>query len=784
MNWLSPVPALMLLPAALAAAGVPASVDLRGRPDRLPYEFRIVETLEVGLCRDAGWITRQLRGDMDGDGLVESFRANETGIIGSLPRSDGPTVDWQTNLPVAFTGRGPCASVDGVWDLDGDGGLEVVATASTAGGALWRIIILDADDGSLRAAFELPGGPDHRPDGRWDGHYRVFGPLLAGPATGPRPAIVVGVEAGFDLDPRGMQALDVETGEVLWRYLTGPKPVASSVHVVDLDGDGRQETCFLGAGVSNLGGNPRNGTTDDKAMLFVLAADGALRWSKDLGAAPASGWLDVMDLDADGRQELIVSAHLPEIGRNALAVLDVDGTLLTAVEVDAAGSGIAVKDESGPGAVVYLTTPGRVGRYRVAPGRITLEVEARTDGPTGLALVADVVDVPGREVFISAPGERNWMLSADLRPLAVLHDRDFLLWAWGVSAHRGPGGAMQVLSLGTERHTAAVFALEAVARPVPWALMAAGAGLAGGAGITGMAWRRRARRPSASAVGELRLQLLDRLRAADHGRIGALSSPRRLVMILGAAEGGLVPADEVAGRLRELGGDFLESGLPDLAAAAELAGLAGLDPEVVRSARSALERLRTILERMLRDPATADPAVDRERELRNAIAQADDLFRQLRRAVEQEFRADPRAICERALAAHADDIARLGVAVSLDEQDAPACLVDAGELAFVIDNLIENAIRAMRATAERRLTVRWRADGGLVAIEVADTGCGMTPGESEAALSAGPGKREGGGSGLPGSRQRLEKYGGALTVAQTGPGRGTTMSLHVPRAAG
>jgi len=41
------------MPAALAAAGVPASVDLRGRPDRLPEGFRLLETLDVGLCREA-----------------------------------------------------------------------------------------------------------------------------------------------------------------------------------------------------------------------------------------------------------------------------------------------------------------------------------------------------------------------------------------------------------------------------------------------------------------------------------------------------------------------------------------------------------------------------------------------------------------------------------------------------------------------------------------------------------------------------------------------------------
>ena len=782
MKIASPIAAMMALLVVVAAAstvaGAPRPVDLRATPGWLPYAFRNVMSMPRGLCREGGWFTYRLYTDTEHRGVDDVFRPTEVGIIGSLRRGTDLPVEWQTNLPVAFADTLACASLDGAWDVDGDGRAELVATARTGDGARWRITVMDAASGEPEHIHECAGGSDLRRDGRWDGAFRVFGPLRVPTAAGERAALLVGMMAGFDLQPRGMRAIDLVSGDVLWQYLTGPKPVAITVRLVDLDGDGRPEICFIGSGVDNLGGRPVNGTSDDQAMLFVLGQDGGLRWSRRLGAAPASGCLGAADLDRDGDSELVLAAIDPEAGQNTLVVLDGDGTTLAATGTGTRCGSLGVTVDPEGGVLAYLALDGSLRRYRLSRDRIVQEAEATTDGAAGIALIADLTREPGHEVVVYAQGEWNWMLDADLQPLAVLHDHDYMFFEQSTGLNQVSAGHSRIVTLGDPDFMSAEFELVPVPRRVPWAWLVAGVGVTGTAAV---GWYRRARKLSTAAVRGLRLQILDRLWGASHGAIGALSAPERLMMLLESAESGLIGGEVAVGRLEEFSRDFLQTGLPDLNAALELAGLARLDGDAIAAARIALNRLQGQLEQIRALPADEIVAGDHSHELRQNVKSTGDLFRVLRRAAGQEFSAAPREVIERSLKAHDDDIAKLGIELVVGRHAAPACRVDAEELAFVVDNLIENAVRAMAASAARRLTVSWRVSDRHVVISVADTGCGMTPDQASAALVAGADKREGGGHGLPGSRRQVEKYGGALVIAATAPGAGTTMELTLPR---
>jgi C4-dicarboxylate-specific signal transduction histidine kinase len=169
-------------------------------------------------------------------------------------------------------------------------------------------------------------------------------------------------------------------------------------------------------------------------------------------------------------------------------------------------------------------------------------------------------------------------------------------------------------------------------------------------------------------------------------------------------------------------------------------------------------------------------------DLQHTATEADRRFRELRGLVEDAFRADPAEVFARSLDAHAAEMEDLGAAAAVELEGAPLVQMDVEELAFVVDNLVENAVRAMRGSPEKRLRVTWQEAGEHVVLLVGDTGCGIAPDELELVMKPGHSRRQGGGLGLPRSREILGKYGGGLSVKESSPGRGTTMSLLVPAA--
>jgi signal transduction histidine kinase len=774
--------AIVTMVVAVLAGAAQDSVDLRENRGHLPWRFRTVATAAKGLARERGWITHEMYADVDGDGVDDKFRANDHGICGALSTPDGGRRDWQTNLPVAFVRKGPCASIDGVWDLDGDGRAEVVSTAGTSDGFQWRLDVLDAATGERRWEVELPAGSDDRGDGNWDGFFRAFGPFTAHLADSAHPALLVGIEAGYDERPRGVMALDARDGRELWRYLTAAKPTAGNFRIADLDGDGRQEICLLGAGVSNLEeGEGVNGFRDDQARLFVLGDDGALRWERALGQAPASGWLETVDLDADGRRELVVTAFMPELGHEALAVLDAGGAVLASCELPGACHGLTVMARA-QGATAWLTFDGSARRYEVSRGAITPGPAAGFEGAAQVALAADMVGDAAPELVLGT-GARTWLVDAAWQPLALLDDADYLTLKGAAALRTLAAGERRLVVLGDPAHASAEFVVEDNPRGVPWGWIVAGVAATGAGGA---AWRVRRRKLTPAAVRALRLQLLERLVGESHGEIGPLSAAKRLVTFLASYQDNDRDRAAKEQRIRDLQREMLEPGLPQLAAAADVAALAQLDEEAVREARRALAELRQALAEITTawagaappDAAVADSAMALQPRVENARAR----FHRLRKLVETDFTASPSDILARSLAARAELISRLGVEVALPSEPVPDCIIDVEDLEFVLDNLIANALRALEAAPRRRLAVEWRRAGDLVALHVQDSGVGMTTSEAAAALEPGEGKREGGGRGLPGSRARLRKYEGKLIVAATAPGEGTTMVLYLRTA--
>jgi signal transduction histidine kinase len=115
--------------------------------------------------------------------------------------------------------------------------------------------------------------------------------------------------------------------------------------------------------------------------------------------------------------------------------------------------------------------------------------------------------------------------------------------------------------------------------------------------------------------------------------------------------------------------------------------------------------------------------------------------------------------------------------------DLGAAYADERRIKQVIINLVTNAIKFTPEGGVITVTAARTVRGGL-RVEVSDTGCGMSAGDLEIALSAygqvGHGAAAGGtGLGLPISKRLVEAHGGTFSLQST-PGLGTTAIIVLP----
>jgi len=129
-----------------------------------------------------------------------------------------------------------------------------------------------------------------------------------------------------------------------------------------------------------------------------------------------------------------------------------------------------------------------------------------------------------------------------------------------------------------------------------------------------------------------------------------------------------------------------------------------------------------------------------------------------------------------------------GLRLSLEFEDRmPLLIVDPGRLTQILLNLLSNAVKFTDSGGSVILAIRHAKNGG-VALEVRDTGLGMSAAEIEVALEpfgqvdgSLARRHTGTGLGLPFARQLAELHGGSLHV-DSEIGGGTTVTVTLPAA--
>ena len=145
-------------------------------------------------------------------------------------------------------------------------------------------------------------------------------------------------------------------------------------------------------------------------------------------------------------------------------------------------------------------------------------------------------------------------------------------------------------------------------------------------------------------------------------------------------------------------------------------------------------------------------------------------------ALDRKCSCDVRTALEEALALRRHDLENAGVSVdSHCTMRSLGGLITRSDILFVFENLLTNAIRALKESPERRLTISVSRDAKRIRLECQDTGPGVPPEDRKRIFEPGFTTLPGGkGYGLARSRELLGHYGGSIELAATPDGNGAT----------
>jgi len=221
--------------------------------------------------RAAGVRNKLLLGDLNGDGRMELLMAQPDGGIDDryVPHQvicltafdlDGKLL-WQVGKPDAQCGKAGSDYPVQIYDIDGDGALEVLCVMEK------RFLVLEGATGKVKASYALPGD---------EAHDCI---VIANLRGGPRPRDII-------LKDRYRRLWAVtDTFELLWTHEgnVGHFPWAH-----DVNGDGRDEVM---------------------AGYDLLDADGRKLWTcRDLDDHADCIW--VGDVNGDGTNELVIGGSV------------------------------------------------------------------------------------------------------------------------------------------------------------------------------------------------------------------------------------------------------------------------------------------------------------------------------------------------------------------------------------------------------------------------------------------------------------------------------------------
>ena len=700
--------------------------------------------------------------DLDGDGvddlvrsapgraLCESFAGGERRVL------DDVTLD-------------SAAVVTTLGDVTGDGRADLLSVYQR-GGAYW---VSCRDLRSPRGAPLYTLGPflercREMSKMRAKGSVHAFEPFDLN-ADG-RPELLVGVDPFVPgVEPRHLVCYDGPTGRELWRR-DSASPVTTVQWLDRRDGDGR-DLILTSYGPSN--GFRVGDETDDTSYVACVEPSGRTRWSRAMAGRFSGAWVCLADVDGGGEREIVATTSAPgdtgagEVPR--ILVLDRhDGRILRAARVPSFLRGFSTADLDGDGAPEILSL-GQDQILYCFDRHLQLLWKSQERAFSGIVGIGDL-----------SGGGRVRIVACTPTELFVLDERGHVLAEQDLRTRLLYSSKLRLkdrtcIYASTANGAAHVYALKPPTVP-PGALARGGGLVVVGAGAAGIVVRRRRRAERVVDRGEAQDRLLDAMVAFGHSGASLGVLHRLQLHLRNWQRASVAPDGPMA--LKALGDDFDASVLPDLVRLVALA----------RRAHVKAQHWRPLARLALTSSAHLQPLVDGKeapeshvRRAEDALEQVDVCLQGLRAHLHEVFRTSLEPALRRALARHVVELEAARVEANLEPgAAADACgFVASSQLDKVLDNLIENAVRAMDGQAPRRLTLALAAEGAYCAVDVTDTGRGIAECDHKRIFERAATSREGGGFGLHFARESLARYEGRIFVQRSTPGAGTTFRVLV-----
>lgn len=732
--------------------------------------------------------------DFDQDGIDEEikFAAAAGGASYMMVSRVGEGRHYALFSRNFLTSAGLC----GVADVTGDGVPEIVWWEQPSR-ELMRINVshfeIEGATGrdSTMACIEWEPDEGVMPDGSWGSLL----PLLAAFDTdddGAADVLAIGFCAGIARRPRGVWFWDLREGHFSKRVALAGTP-SGGVQTGDIDADGSDEL-VVGTGA------PANGVTEgawDDSHSYVMAfeAEGTIKWWREQAGYTSDVHVLIDDLDGDGTVEVVtgVGGHSEQdLDRYGAYVLrGTDGEVLGAAPTGSSVNDLASMSCPGGRRLFTGSADGLVRRFMWDGAVLTLDAVLDCgDAVDGLAALPMGTD-PSVERLVAATAKGEVaVLDVDLSPLAFTDMGDGTqevrkspLSPVNVSVEGRAEPAVMIIGK-TRLHRFRV-----VKRPLPfWMTIAlpftgviAALCLIPRTRRTAVAGLRRWLLPRASR-GEAIDALLNSLAAASHGKLAATSTLRRLreqFRMLQNYEGD--PPAVFTERFEHAVGDVRQVGVPGIEGIVGGAERLGLAPTHATSLRRSVAALDRLLGELPHGPPSRKGASVLGERLDDLLPGIESALVTIRGAARLERSSDPGAEFERAMAARAPEFEELGVEVTFEGRDVLAGIRvcgTPGEISFILENLLGNAVEAMKDGGVRKLRISARADGDRIQLRVSDTGKGIRDEDRQHIFVSGwSGTRSGGGQGLPMSREVLARRGGTLDLLESSPGEGAVFGL-------
>lgn len=769
--------------------GQSSELNLDG--DKAPFGVNFIR----GLQRPIGKPLNEtiLLCDIDGDGVKECVEGTYQKLLGYDTEDSTIKPRWEIHLDDDHHLSNKSSRLGVTDDLNDDGIEEIFFVTMAKDHSGWNYCVLDPATQEIIVNTPLPLGENRRRPDYWDGYYSADGILHDADGKG-NPGIVLVRTAMYDATLRGVCVVEPFTGKVIWEYIGAAQPATDRAVVTDIDGDGSREITFPTSAPGNWGNSRINGTLDIESYLIVLSNHGEELMRVVLGGERFVADVVAEDLDGDGIKELITATQNGNVGHtNELIVWDwKTKKACKRVRSTMAFDGLAVTQgpRSGTAYIFTGTDEGTFHRY-LYDGETLSRDRLITHDTKDCRLVGavDILPLPGDEVLVQVIGLGK----------TVIMDRDFNTQGVYTSDSGYSNIDPLVWEMPDDKKALiladphAYWMVDLEKKPFDWAgkMLPVGGSLLGLSILLttfyfGVAYGRKKLKAAAAPVAEIipgtdfdaLFRLQQELEDANHSVVGRTKGLERMVWLLDAyiAEEGTNKELEL--RIRQVMEDYQVEVKPRLFRLLHLAEQASFETGTVSEVTRSLLSLSGRIDQLYGKDLNLEVVRSMRTELQADWKSIKEGFFLLRDASNTYFTTDPVRLIQGMLLVREGDFQREKIKTTmLGDSGQPgvmSCRIDNGDLRFVMDNLLDNALRSMKESSSRQLTVEVSRIGKEVGLRITDTGNGIAKVEQEAIFSSRFSSRRGGGRGLHRSREILARWGSEILLTDSEPGKGTT----------